>query len=56
MNSKINTLFDYIKQLCDSDLDRIISFVLSIICVNQQPEEKPSCPYCNKTHVIKIRL
>ena len=53
MNSKINTLFDYIKQLCESDLDRIISFVLSIICVNQQSEEKPSCPYCNKTHVIK---
>lgn len=53
MNSKISTLFEYIKQLCESDLDRIISFVLSIICVNQQSEEKPSCPYCNKTHVIK---
>lgn len=39
MNSKISTLFEYIKQLCESDLDRIISFVLSIICVNQQSEE-----------------
>jgi len=38
MNDKINTLFDYIKQLCESELDRIISFVLSIISVNQQPE------------------
>lgn len=53
MNDKINTLFDYIKQLCESELDRIISFVLSIISVNQQPEETPVCPYCNKTHVIK---
>ena len=56
MNSKINTLFDYIKQLCESDLDRIISFVLSIICVNQQSEEKPSCPYCSKTHKIKMKM
>ena len=53
MNNKINTLFDYIKQLCESDLDRIISFVLSIISVNQQSEEKPNCPYCKGTHTIK---
>ena len=53
MNDKINTLFDYIKQLCESDLDRIISFVLSIISVNQQSEEKPDCLYCKGTHTIK---
>ena len=53
MNSKINTLFDYVKQLCESDLDRIISFVPSIISVNQQSEAKPSCPYCNGAHTIK---
>lgn len=53
MKSKINTLFEYIKQLCESDLDRIISFVLNIVSVNQQPEERPGCPYCNGTHIIK---
>lgn len=53
MNNKINTLFDYINQLCEFDLNRIISLVLSIICVDQQSKEKPSYPYCNKTHVIK---
>ena len=53
MNNKINTLFDYIKQLCESDLDRIISFVLSIISVKQQSEEKTNCPYCNGMHTIK---
>ncbi len=45
MNEKINTHFDSIKRLCESELDRIISFVLSIISVNQQTEETPSCPY-----------
>ncbi|MDE7201428.1 MAG: IS1595 family transposase [Lachnospiraceae bacterium] len=38
---------DYLAVEC------IINFVLSIISVNQQSEEKPSCPYCNRTHVIK---
>ena len=28
MENKINTLFDYIKTLSESDLDRIIKFVL----------------------------
>lgn len=31
MDGKINTLFDYIKTLCESDLDRIINFVLGIV-------------------------
>jgi len=56
MNDKINTLFDYIKQLCESDLDRITCFVLNIISVNQQSYEIHICPYCNKTHVIKLWL
>ncbi len=53
MKDKIETLFDYIKNLCESDLDRIISFVLGIVSANQQPVEKPDCPYCGGTRVIK---
>lgn len=53
MKDKIETLFDYIKNLCESDLDRIISFVLGIVSVNHQPEEKLNCPYCGGAHIIK---
>ena len=53
MTDKIKTLFDYIKNLCDSDLDRIISFVLGIVSINQQPPERPDCPYCGGSKVIK---
>ena len=53
MKDKIATLFDYIKNLCESDLDRIINYVLSIISINQQMPDRPSCPYCSNDHVIK---
>lgn len=53
MKDKIETLFDYIKNLCESDLDRIISFVLGIISVNQPSQERPDCPLCGRPHVIK---
>lgn len=53
MENKINTLFDYIKTLSESDLDRIIKFVLGIVFVNQQSESLPDCPYCGGSHVIK---
>ena len=53
MENKINTLFDYIKTLSESDLDRIIKFVLGIVSVNRQSEDLPHCPYCGGTHVIK---
>lgn len=53
MKDKIETLFDCIKNLCESDLDRIISFVLGIVSVSLQPQERPSCPYCGGSRVIK---
>ena len=53
MDEKIKTLFDYIKNLCESDLNRIINFVLDIISVSQQPANRPDCPYCRGSHVIK---
>lgn len=53
MENKIDTLFDYIKTLSESDLDRIIKFVLGIVSVNQQSEYLPNCPYCGGAHVIK---
>lgn len=33
MNDKINTLFDYIKQLCESELDRIIIYKVIVYCL-----------------------
>lgn len=53
MKEKIAVLFDYVKGLCESDLDRIISFVLGIASINQQIPDRPSCPYCGETHIIK---
>ena len=35
MKDKINMLFDCIKNLCDSDLERIINFVMGIVSVDQ---------------------
>lgn len=53
MKNKMETLFDYIKNLCESDLDRIINFVMGIVSANEQPKERPDCPYCGNTHIIK---
>ncbi len=41
MEGKIKTLFDYVKNLCESDLNRIISFVLGIVSASQQPADRP---------------
>lgn len=49
----METLFDYIKSLCESDLDRIINFAMGIVSANEQPKERPDCPYCGNTHIIK---
>lgn len=54
MKNKIDTLFDYIKTLSESDLDRIIKFVLGIVSVNQQSENLPDCPYCSGSHIVKF--
>lgn len=53
MDEKIKNLFDYIKNLCESDLNRIIHFVLGMAPVNEQLPDRPSCPYCGGSHVIK---
>ena len=53
MDEKIKNLFDYIKNLCESDLNRIIHFVLGMTPVNEQLPDRPSCPYCGGSHVIK---
>ncbi|MCI9151578.1 MAG: hypothetical protein HFI42_14015 [Lachnospiraceae bacterium] len=39
MNDKIKTLFDHILNLPESDIDRISSFVLDIVSINQQPAD-----------------
>lgn len=53
MESKLITLFDYIKQLCESDIDRIIEFVLGIFDATKQPIQRPDCPRCSCNDVIK---
>ncbi len=53
MKDKMETLFDYIKSLCDSDLDRIIRFVMGIVSTNEPAKDRPDCPYCGNARVIK---
>lgn len=53
MNQKIDEIIDYIQLLDESALDQVIHFVLGIIPVNQQPADRPHCPYCGGGHVIK---
>ncbi len=53
MEHKLKTLFYCVKNLCEADLDRIISFVLGIASVPRQPADRPGCPYCGKRKVIK---
>ena len=54
MESKLKTLFDYVKNLCEADLDRIIKFVLGIVSVTQQHlPDRPRCPHCKNRYVIK---
>lgn len=53
MNEKAETLFDYIKNLNDADLERVVHFVLGIVSANQQTPDRPACPYCNGTPIIK---
>ena len=54
MESKLNTLFDYVKSLCESDIDRIIEFVLGIFAASQLADERPDCPHCDSHAIIKF--
>lgn len=53
MKSKMKTLFDYIRNVCDSDLDRIINFIIGILSASQNPSDRPKCPYCQSSKIIK---
>lgn len=53
MESKLITLFDYVKNLGEQDLERIIEFVLSIVASATQKCNRPNCPHCDSTHIIK---
>ncbi len=53
MKDKMEMLFDNIKSLSDSDLDRIIRFVMGIVSTNEQSENRPNSPYCGNAQVIK---
>lgn len=53
MESKLVTLFDYLKNLCEADIDRIIRFVQGILSADQAVPERPDCPYCSSRHIIK---
>ena len=53
MDEKIKSLFDYIKNLRESDLDQIIHFVLGMTPEKEQLSDRLACPYCGGDHVIK---
>ena len=54
MEKKLASLFDCIKQLCETDIDRIIQFVLGIVTVATNLPERPACPYCRNKRIIKF--
>lgn len=51
MNEKNDSLFNYIKNLCESDLDLVIHFVLGMTSINEQLPDKPSCPINPAAHI-----
>lgn len=53
MESKLATLFDYLKSLCEADIDRIIQFVQGILSADQSLPNRPDCPYCSGQRIIK---
>lgn len=53
MDEKIKILLGYIRTVCESDLDRITSFVLGIVSASQQLPDRPACPYCSGSRTIK---
>ena len=53
MESKLVTLFDYLKNLCEKDIDRIIRLVQGILSADQSAPECPDCPYCSSRHIIR---
>lgn len=53
MEKKLDLLFDCIKQLCETDIDRIIQFVLGLVTVATNLPERPACPHCGNNRIIK---
>lgn len=54
MNEKLNTLFDYLRTLCEDEIDRIIGFVLGIVDSHRVIVERPDCPHCKSHNIIKF--
>lgn len=52
MEQKLEALFNYIKVLCEADLDRLIRFVLGIVSLTPA-DDRPACPHCGGQHVTK---
>lgn len=54
MNEKIDQILDQIKDLCDSEIDRVVRFVFDIASANKPSSESPCCPHCGSSKVIKF--
>ena len=53
MEAKIKAVIEYLGQLRESELDRVLKYVSDLAEINAQPEELPLCPRCGNTRVIK---
>ena len=53
MDNKINKLPGCLTGLCNSDIDRIIDYVIQILNVNNQQADRPDCPHCGSKRIIK---
>ena len=54
MSEKLKMLFENIKQMCEQDVDRIIQFVLEMVAVTTDIPERPACPHCLCSNIIKF--
>lgn len=53
MEAKIKAVVRYLRQLRESELDRVLKYVSDLAEISAQPEELPCCPRCGNTRVIK---
>ena len=54
MDKKVASLFDCIMHLCESDVDRVVQFVISLVSSTANLPERPACPRCCCTRIIKF--
>ena len=53
MEAKIKAVLDYLGQLKESEIDRVLKYVSELAEIGAQSEQRPCCPRCGAARVIK---